>query len=339
MKPKLYYIGEGSDGCGWGVCNTNLFRALGEFFDVRKRKPSQTKFDAPIFVPIIDHRLKYHEHPAMSLEAPAIFGYCFTEAPLAGEAKRNARQYAHIFTGSDWNTKRLTDAEILNCSTLVQGVDMDVFKPQPWADDLQGFRVFSGGKLEFRKGQDYVVAAMRAFMGERKDAVLVTAWHNPWPETAKTMGKSWLLDWARWKEELYGRVVELPGLPNAAMPDVYAQTHVGVFPNRCEAGTNLVMMEYMACGRPVIATDATGHKDVLQGDGPWRLTTGDIDPAGWFNPSVSDIIVALEEAYQDRQALKERGAKCREAISSWPWRRAAQTVFAQVQRHYPQPAS
>ena len=42
------------------------------------------------------------------------------------------------------------------------------------------------------------------------------------------------------------------------MPQVYQNTDVGIFPSRCEAGTNLVMMEYMACGKPAIATVGTG---------------------------------------------------------------------------------
>ena len=49
------------------------------------------------------------------------------------------------------------------------------------------FVVFSGGKLELRKGQDIVVAAFRAFVERHPDAVLVNAWHNAWPKLAKSI--------------------------------------------------------------------------------------------------------------------------------------------------------
>ncbi len=43
--------------------------------------------------------------------------------------------------------------------------------------DISGkFVVFSGGKLEFRKGQDLAVAAMRIFMQRHSDVVFITAW-------------------------------------------------------------------------------------------------------------------------------------------------------------------
>ena len=60
------------------------------------------------------------------------------------------------------------------------------------------------------------------------------------------------------------RVITLGPRPNALLARIYRNTDVGLFPNRCEGGTNLVLMEYMACGKPVVAVDATGHRDVVR---------------------------------------------------------------------------
>jgi glycosyltransferase involved in cell wall biosynthesis len=332
-KPRLYYLGKPSDGFGWGLCNRNLSEALRAHFDVVFPETHHRKLDAPAFVPVPDSTLKL----SPKIQAPLVMGYCFAEWPLVDGARRNARQYDWIFTGSSWNTQRLTDAEITHCSTLVQGVDQSLFCPQPWDDSLKGFRVFSGGKFEFRKGQDYVIAAMKHFMAEHQDAILFAAWHNPWPQTMNSMEKTWLLpDWTKPLQELDSkRVIQLPPMRNADLPAIYAQTHVGLFPNRCEAGTNLVMMEYMACERPVIATDATGHLDILHGAGPWRLATGDIDHAGWFNTNVADIICALESAYANREELRRRAMLCRSIVQPWTWERAAATVARQASRLLP----
>ena len=40
----------------------------------------------------------------------------------------------------------------------------------------------SNGKVEYRKGHDLVLLAFREFSRRHKDAVLVTAWHSPWPQ-------------------------------------------------------------------------------------------------------------------------------------------------------------
>ncbi len=210
---------------------------------------------------------------------------------------------------------------------MIQGVDLERFKPQP-PSERKGFVVFSGGKYEFRKGQDYVLKAMRHFMQHRPDAVLIAAWHNPWPQSILSMKRSWLIN----PEDPFDglpmdRVKIIPPIPNAKTPELYEMAHVGLFPNRCEAGTNLVMSEFIACARPVIASAAHGHLDVLSGDGPLKLTTGATDAAGWFNPEVSDIIAHLEHAYQRRDEMIERAQECHVLTNRLSWSDCAQQIF------------
>jgi glycosyltransferase involved in cell wall biosynthesis len=338
-KPRLYYLGKPEDGFGWGVANTNLIRALGEFCDVSIDTSKRDRFDAPVFVPVADH----HLNPLRTVRAPRVLGYCFTEWPIAFDARRNARQYDVLFAGSTWNVKRLAEAGIAS-EVLHQGIDFERFSVQP-PSERKGFVVFSGGKFEFRKGQDYVIAAMRHFMAAHPDAVLLAAWHNQWPASMASMRNSWLLDdWEKWPEELpKDRVIRVPPMKNAQTPRLYAQAHVGVFPNRCEAGTNLVLCEFMACGRPVIATDKTGHADVFQGAGsPSLLTHGTYDPAGWFNCNVTDIIAQLEWAYKNRAELPGRGLECRKLVERFTWRACAERVwsaaFPELDRDFRPPA-
>lgn len=319
---KLYYLGKPADGFGWGVANTNLVKALGEFCEVVVDPSSRDKFDAPVFVPVVDHSLK----PLRKVKAPKQIGYCFTEWPLTDDAQRNARRYDVLFTGSSWNTTKLQAAGINNAQTLIQGVDFDRFTVQP-PSPRKGFVIFSGGKFEFRKGQDYVIAALRRFMSVHPDAVLLAAWHNAWPESIASMRNSWLIDMAKPLDGLpEDRVIQLPAMPNEKTPTIYAQAHIGLFPNRCEAGTNMVMCEFLASGRPVIATMAHGHADVLDVS-QYLLTTGTKDAAGWFNPEVSDILAHLEHAYANRDQLAERGNHARKLVERFTWRNAAEQVF------------
>lgn len=71
--------------------------------------------------------------------------------------------------------------------TAFQGVDTAIYPhrgPHPPLTALfkKHFVVFSGGKLEYRKGQDMVVAAFLRFQRRvAPEAVLVTAWHTLYP--------------------------------------------------------------------------------------------------------------------------------------------------------------
>ncbi len=320
---KLYYLGQPGDGFGWGVANTNLIRHLGQLCEVVCVPRTQKRFDAPVFAPIQYRDLR----PDVKWAAPKVIGYCFTEWPLPEGTKQNCRAYDLIFCGSTWNVQRLTNLGIKNVDVLLQGVDSDIFKPQP-PSKRNGFVVFSGGKYEFRKSQDYVLAAMKVFMGVQKDVVLLAAWENQWKDSICSMRSSWLIDFG---DPLAGidesRVILLPPMPNNKMAEIYSQAHVGLFPNRCEAGTNLVMSEFMACGRPVIASYAHGHKDVLTSDYPLLLKTGQYDPAGWFNPEVSDIIGHLEWAFQNRSKLETLGQQCAQMTQKLTWQACAAKIY------------
>ena len=320
---KLYFLGKPGDGYGWGVANANLIRELSKLCNVVLDTSSRAEFDAPVFMPVVDAALT----PSRKVKAPRQIGYCFTEWPLDVNAAITAKRYDVLFAGSDWNTEKLKAVGIKQAETLVQGVDFDKFKPCP-PSERKGFVVFSGGKYEFRKGQDYVIAAMRHFMKQHADVVLLAAWHNPWPQTMESMKNSWLV---KWGDEFNGlpmdRVFRFPALPNDKVQSIYAQSHIGLFPNRCEAGTNMVMCEYMATSRPVIATYAHGHKDVLD-DSQYLVKNGDLDAAGWFNPPVSDIIHQLETAYNNRAELQAKGEQARKLIERFTWADAAKKICA-----------
>lgn len=320
---KLYYIGQPGEGFGWGIANTNLIKHLKELCEVVCVPRSQRNFDAPVFAPIQFRDLK----PDVPWKAPRVIGYCFTEWPLPENSKRNARAYDIIFAGSMWNVQRLKDAGIHHVDCLLQGIDASIFYPLP-VSTRRGFIVFSGGKYEFRKAQDYVIEAMRLFMASHNDVVLLASWENQWKESIMSMRQSWLIDFDNPIQGLpEDRIILTPPISNRRTPDLYGQAHIGLFPNRCEAGTNLVMSEFMACSRPVIASYAHGHKDVLEPDYPLLLKTGAFDPAGWFNPEVSDIIAHLEWAYAHREQLESLGGRCHKMTQKLTWQACARKIY------------
>src|SRR5262249_7989997 len=131
------------------------------------------------------------------------------------------------------------------------------------------------------------------------------------------------------------RAIHLGPLPNPLMARIYRNSDVGLFPSRCEGGTNLVLMEYMACGRPPIASFGSGHKDVLTGENSLRLerlpqaTVRDADqPAKiWHDADLEEIVEQLEWAYQNRGRLAEIGARAAQDMTRFTWAATARSFL------------
>lgn len=274
-------------------------------------------------------------------------GYCFFESEIVAYRyiPEAAKKWNHIVAGSTWCEHHLRIAGMDRTSTILQGIDPAVFSPAPPRTQDGRFIVFSGGKFEFRKGHDLVIAAMRIFMQRHPDVWLAAAWHNHWPMSIRTMEQSRLIDF-RYQdgpcEELYlrlladhgippDRVLLYPVLDNRQMHQAYLASDVGLFPNRCEGGNNMVMCEYMACGRPVIASPMTGHQDVVNVGNALCLTSHepivavqDGAPAGvWFEGSVDEMLALLESAYQDRSMLARLAAAAGNSMKKLSWHEAA----------------
>ena len=95
----------------------------------------------------------------------------FEDARLSGDGLARAANYAQTITGSTWNRHVLEAHGIRNVTTVLQGVDVTNFHPAPKSGFLSNrFVVFSGGKLEYRKGQDLVVQAFARFAARHPDA-------------------------------------------------------------------------------------------------------------------------------------------------------------------------
>ena len=199
----------------------------------------------------------------------------------------------------------------------IQGIDPVIFKPtegrrQLWNDK---FVIFSGGKFELRKGQDIVIRAFKALSERHEDVRLITSWFNSWPSSVNTMIGSTLIRFAPFESEDYqtnmdkllsdngitpNKALHLLPQPNTTMANVYHNSDLGLFPNRCEGGTNLVMMEYMACGKSVVATFNTGHCDVLTPENAFLVSTKRTIPCEWgtmHEPDLDEVIDQMEVAY------------------------------------------
>jgi len=186
----------------------------------------------------------------------------------------------------------------LEAGVFRQGVDPAVFCPGPrprlFPDHWPV--VFSGGKLEYRKGQDIVVATFRRLLERYPKALLLTAWGNLWPQTVRGIESAGHVGSVPRETSPGGLTVWLAseGVPAGHHHDVgmvsslslayyLRAADVAVFPNRCEGGTNLVAQECLAVGVPTVLSRGTGHLDLIEAPSATFVKGVGIDrpPAPW----------------------------------------------------------
>jgi glycosyltransferase involved in cell wall biosynthesis len=339
---------------GWGICSLYLARELAKKTKIRLLPPDQPagRVDGKVFHAIADLSFR----PSLEISGDYNVGYCFFENDLMLNSVRNAKSYNHIFCGSTFNRQVLEHYDVYHTSVLIQGVDHNVFNAEPPRKDNSKFYIFSGGKFEYRKGQDLVLAAFKALMDKYKDMHLVTLWENMWPISAATMKHSQHIKFSVWGETWQERMKTLSeanGIPpdrvthhplshQNEVSSIMANTDLGIYPNRCEGGTNLALMEYMAKQRPVIASYNTGHKDILTPSGSNAILLhnqkvrklkpyeGHEHTAHWNEPDINELIANLEWAYLHRDELNNLGSAAAETMQKYTWTASANCIMDHI---------
>lgn len=342
VTKKLYFCGLPGEGYGWGVCSKYLIQELGKLCTFR-HGICKGRMDGTLFMPIADHDL----NPAhCGVSAPRTLGLCFFEYPLGPKALENSKLYDLIFCGSTWCKERLAERGIHNTEVLIQGVDHEIFKPMAskrphhFEDE---FWIFSGGKFEYRKGQDIVLAAFKLLAPKYPKMRLVTLWQNLWPQLCHSMAESKHIkfEWrgATWNDQI-DHLCRVNGLSSlntchggmgtqAQVAELMNATDLGVFPNRCEGGTNLVLMEYLACGKPAIATTGHGHDDIYTGHNFIDLPASVTD-VHWDEAKPDALAEAIEDAYNDRFPWSVYGEIGHASMQQYTWRRAAEQIVSHL---------
>jgi glycosyltransferase involved in cell wall biosynthesis len=266
----------------------------------------------------------------------------FEHNPLADNEIEALHGFDLIVAGSTWNLQKLTEFGIHRSRLIVQGINAELFRPMPKKAFKDRFVVFSGGKLEFRKGQDLVVSAFSKFARKHDDALLLAAWSSPWrSQIAPSVNLSSatrplrnaedfpasVASWTRDNGIDARQFIDLGAVPNRFMPDVLREVDIALFPNRCEGGTNLVAMEALACGVPCSISMNTGHLDIIGPANCLPLTRQrhvglipGIPTRDWGESDVDEIICHLETAYTSPDVVDR--TRARNSVLDLTWARS-----------------
>ena len=172
-------------------------------------------------------------------------------------------------------------------------VTVTTLPPWPTVPEKDGLRLACVGRLHPpSKGQDILLQVLARPEWKTRPWRLNLYGEGP---MRQTLGR--LAD----KLDLSARVTFAGFVP---ADEIWTTNHALVMPSRYE-GLPLAMVEAMLCGRPVIATDVAGHKEVVT-DG----VTGFLADA----PTVQCLSMALERFWQRRHEAAEMGAAGRRLI-------------------------
>jgi len=283
-------------------------------------------------------------------------GIIFLEnTKFTSEQINRAQTYNLIITGSTWNTNILESKGIKPLQKVLQGIDQTIFHPAPKSNIFgDRFVIFSGGKLEYRKGQDIVIAAFKIFQKRHPEALLITAWHNFWPQfmvgiekTGNVVGlpkitqnkRLQITQWLLENDIPENSVIDVGAIPNYMVGQILREADVSVFTNRCEGGTNLVAMESLACGIPTIISANTGHLDIINDSHcyPLRCQTS-VKPTphfpgveGWGESDVEEVVEMLEKVYSDPKDAQLRSNAAVNFMQDLTWEKQIQRLLIVLQ--------
>ena len=170
----------------------------------------------------------------------------------------------------------------------IPGSGVDTVRLVPVPEPSGPITVAYVGRMLADKGLRSLIAAQRLLVEQGKPVQLLLA-GTPDPDNSTSIPWAELEAWAREPGvTCLGHVADIPML--------WARSHIAVLPSRRE-GLPLSLLEASACGRPMVATDVPGCREVVR-DGETGLLTP-LDDA----PSLAAAIARLASDTTLRQRM------------------------------------
>lgn len=197
------------------------------------------------------------------------------------------------------------------------GIDTQLFgeevEPFAWAADGTPRILFVGRFDESRKGFKYLLKAFALVRAQFPTARLVVVGTGD-PEK---------FDGSLEKYGLYGAVDFAGFVEKSELPRYYASCDVVCAPSTRNESFGIVLLEGMASGKPVVASDIPGYASVLS-DGHEGLL---VPPK-----EATDLALALVHVLADKPLREQFGRAGRATAARYDWRWIAQRVLNVYER-------
>ncbi|PKB80119.1 MAG: hypothetical protein BZY88_09830 [SAR202 cluster bacterium Io17-Chloro-G9] len=193
---------------------------------------------------------------------------------------------------------------------IPNGIDLDHFTNNavPWPQYRDGkTNILFVGRLEKRKGLKYLLEAYSKLKWELPDIrLLVVGPGNPDKDSHRILGAQNLQD-----VEFIGPVSQLD------LPRYYASADIFCSPATGAESFGIVLLEAMAVGKPVVASDIEGYANIISQDKQGIL----------FSPKNSDeLAAALSRLVKDPELRRRMGEDGRLTVDQYRWEEVARQV-------------
>lgn len=198
---------------------------------------------------------------------------------------------------------------------IPNGIDLARFTDTcPLPQFMDGKRnVLFVGRMEKRKGVKYLLRAFAAVKAEMPDTRLIVAGEGRLREGYEhSIRKAGVED-----------VVFAGFVPEIDLPRYYASADVCCFPATGNESQGYVLLEAMASGKPVIASNIEGYASVI---------TDGVEGHLVLPRNVPALALALVHLLADSDRRAEMGARARLRAEQYSWDRIAQRVLSYYER-------
>ena len=190
-------------------------------------------------------------------------------------------------------------------------IDVDRFAapaPRPAVMPADRPSVLYVGRMEPRKGVDSLVRAMRIVQARVPGAQLVIVGGGPDRDVTQSLAR-----------ELDVRAIFAGRVADEELPGYYQAADVVCSPALGDESFGITLLEAMAAGRPIVASDIAGYAELLGPAGSARLTrVGDAD-------SIAEEICAV---LTDSSLARTMGARGAAAAGQYDWGMIAKRLEA-----------
>jgi phosphatidylinositol alpha-mannosyltransferase len=238
----------------------------------------------------------------------------FPRLPFAGLISRAGQPYMDRLDGVIGVSRTAVAASAryfdARWTIIPNGVDTERFRPDvapAQRASTGGFTILWVGRMEPRNGLDRMLAAFKLAAARRRDLSLLVVGDGPLRRRYERMVPTPLRPRVRFM-----------GFQNTGRPALYASADLLCVPATISS-FGITLLEGMAAGRPVIASDIDGFRDVLGHEREGLLV--DTADARAF----ADAILRCAD---DRAFSAACGARGRATAEAYAWPRVADRVLA-----------
>jgi GT2 family glycosyltransferase len=260
---------------------------------------------------------------------------------IPAEWVRQANLMDEVWVPSAFNAQTFLESGVRSPIHVIPlGVDPDYFNPNILNHPLTGvytfLSVFEWGE---RKAPEILLKAFNDEFLSSEPVILLCKTLNSDP-SVDVRGQIAALDLKAGGGRIH--LSENCLIPAYQLGSIYRSADCFVLTTRGE-GWGMPVIEAMACGLPVIATDWSAHRDFMNAENAYPLPIAKLVPARakcpyydgfrWAEPSYRHLRRLMRYVYEHQDEARAKGEKAsRDVRTNWTWECAARKIIDRIDR-------